>query len=91
MQDIIDNHAHRRFELELDGHLAFAAYELDGDVVTFTHTVVPPELQGQGVATRLIGAALADVRSRGRKLIAECTFVRAYLDKHPEDRDLIAA
>jgi len=87
---VTDNHARHRFELELDGHTAFAAYKRDGDVLTFTHTIVPPEMQGQGVASRLIGAALADVRARGLKLIPDCSFVRAYLDKHPEDRDLIA-
>jgi predicted GNAT family acetyltransferase len=90
MQEVTDNKAARRFELVLDGHTAFAAYTIDGDVITFTHTVVPRELQGQGIATRLIGAALADVRARGLKVIAECEFVRAYLDKHPQDRDLLA-
>ena len=40
--DVIDNRAESRFELATDAGPAIAAYRLDGDVVTFTHTVVPP-------------------------------------------------
>ncbi|RYD54024.1 MAG: N-acetyltransferase [Sphingomonadales bacterium] len=90
MHDVIDNRERSRFELAVDGHTAFAAYTIAGDVITFTHTVVPPALQGQGIASRLIAAALAEVRARGQKLIPECSFVQAYLEKHPQDRDLIA-
>lgn len=90
MSELTDNKARSRYELVVDGHTAFAAYEIEGGIVTFTHTVVPKALQGQGIAGRLISAALADVRARGMKLIAQCSFVAAYLDKHPEEKDLLA-
>ena len=90
MSDVHNNEERSRYELVEQGHTAFAAYEVDGDVVTFTHTVVPPALQGMGVASRLIAAALADVREQGRKLVPQCPFVAAYIAKHPEWRDLLA-
>ncbi len=89
MSDVIDNRAESRFELEVDGHVGFAAYEIDGDVITFTHTIVPDALQGRGVASRLIGGALKAARERKLRVVPQCSFVAAYIDKHPETQDLV--
>lgn len=82
--DVIDNIAEQRFELATDAGPAFAAYVLDGNTITFTHTVVPRPAEGQGVGSRLIAGALADVRARGLKVVPQCAFVRAYLQRHPD-------
>lgn len=81
----------QRYELEIDGQVAIAAYDRRGDVVAFTHTVVPSALEGKGVASRLVKAALADVRASGLKILPLCEFVATYLERHPEERDLLAA
>lgn len=88
MSDVSNNEERSRYELVEQGHTAFAAYEIDGEVITFTHTVVPPSLQGMGIASRLILAALTDARSRGLKVRPQCPFVAAYIAKHPEWEDL---
>jgi uncharacterized protein len=88
MSDVRDNRESQRFELVEQGHLAFAEYQIDGEVITFTHTVVPASLQGMGVGSRLIEGALTQVRDRGLKVRALCTFVAAYIAKHPEWQDL---
>jgi predicted GNAT family acetyltransferase len=90
MSDVTDNKADSRFELTKDGHVAFAAYRLEGERILFTHTVVPPELSGHGIGGQLVGAALADVERRGLRVVPLCSFVRAYIDKHPETRSLLA-
>ena len=82
--------AARRYELPVDGATAYAAYERDGDVVTFTHTIVPPAIEGHGVGSRLIAAALDDVRAHGLRVVPQCPFVAAYIDRHPDYRDLLA-
>ncbi len=87
---VTDNRDASRYEVTIDGQTAFAAYRVNRDVVTFTHTIVPPELGGQGIASRLILHALNDVRTRGLTLIAKCSFVAAYIRKHPEWADLLA-
>jgi len=88
MSDVIDNAEEQRFELEVDGHTAFAAYDRDGDVVVFTHTVVPSALRGQGVGSRLVEGALTQVRAAGGKVRPLCTFVAGYMAQHPQWSDL---
>ena len=90
MNDVIDNAGEQRFELEVDGHTAFAAYDRDGDTVVFTHTVVPAALRGQGVGSRLVKGALSQVRAAGAKVRPLCSFVAGYMAQHPEWNDLRA-
>ena len=89
MADIINNQAEHRFELVVDGHLAAAYYKRDGNVITFDHTEVAPELGGRGVGSKLVQGALDQVRSAGLKVIAECPFVRGWIGKHAEYQDLL--
>ena len=89
MKSVIDNKAEQEFELTVDGYRAVAAYQLEGDTIVFTHTEVPPEIEGRGVGTKLIGAALDSARDRGLTVVPQCPFVRAYMDKHPEMRDML--
>lgn len=87
---ITNNAARNRYEVGVEGHVAHADYVIDGDVITFTHTIVPGELEGRGIASRLIRFALEDVRARGLRVIARCPFVAAFIRKHPEWADLLA-
>jgi predicted GNAT family acetyltransferase len=90
MNDAVSNNpAHRRYELDVDGHIAATYYKTADGVITFIHTEVPPELGGKGIGSRLIKGALDQVRADGLKVIAECPFVKAYLEKHPEYADLL--
>jgi predicted GNAT family acetyltransferase len=89
MKSVIDNKAEQEFELTVDGYRAVAAYQLEGDTIVFTHTEVPPEIEGRGVGTKLIQAALNSARDRGLKVVPQCRFVRAYMEKHPETRDML--
>lgn len=84
IEDVRHNEVRSRYELEIDGALALAEYRLDNGVATFFHTETPPALQGRGVASKLIHAALTEARARGWKIEATCSFVVAYLKRHPE-------
>ena len=85
---VSNNPAHHRYELDVDGHIAATYYRMADRVITFIHTEVPPELGGKGIGSRLIKGALEQVRSDGLKVIAECPFVKAYIEKHSEYSDL---
>jgi len=85
-----DNPARRRFELEVEAHIAFTEYKLASGVITFVHTEVPKALAGRGVATRLVKGALDQVRARGLKVVAKCPFVAGFIAKHRDYQDLLA-
>lgn len=89
MSKVRDNRAEQEFELDVDGHRAVAAYQREGDRIVFTHTVVPRAIEGRGVASKLIRAALDSARDQRLKVVPQCPFVAAYIAKHPEYRDLL--
>lgn len=85
-----DNKDKNRFELDIGSDIAFANYRLTPSAVIITHTETPPALRGRGVGSELVKGALDLIRRDGRKVIAGCGFVADYLDRHPEDADLVA-
>jgi predicted GNAT family acetyltransferase len=85
-----DNTALSRFELDVGGVTAFVNYRIDGTVIAFLHTETPPQARGQGIASQLVAGVLQIARARGLKVKPLCAFVRAYIAKHPEFRDLLA-
>jgi predicted GNAT family acetyltransferase len=84
------NAAARRYEVEVDGHLSVCEYELEGGRMVFTHTMVPPELRGRGLAEKLVRAALDDARQQGRKVVPACSYVAKFIERHAEFQDLLA-
>jgi hypothetical protein len=86
---IKDNPAKHRFETEVEGRLAVAEYALDGDMITFTHTIVPSELEGRGIGSALAKAALEVARERGFAVVPRCPFIRGYIERHPEYQALV--
>jgi predicted GNAT family acetyltransferase len=88
---VSNNPAQNRYELKVDGHIAATYYEIANGVITFEHTEVPPELAGKGVGSKLVKGALDQVRTEGLKVIAQCPFVKAWIDKHPDYTTLLMA
>ncbi len=88
MSDVRDNKAKSRFELDVEGTVAFANYRLAASAVIITHTETPHALRGRGVASELVHGALELIRADGLKVVAGCGFVVDYLNKHPEFADL---
>jgi hypothetical protein len=89
--EVLHNEAASRFELRVQGQVAFAQYHLVDGVMWITHTETPPPLQGRGLAARVVRAALDHARAQGLKVRPACSYVRAYLRRHPEQQDLVAA
>ena len=88
---IVNNSNLGRYELAIEGHVAAAYYQRSGGVITFVHTEVPPELGGKGIGSKLVKGALDQVRAEGLKVIAQCPFVKGWIEKHPDYADLLKA
>ncbi len=88
--EVRDNKDRHRLELAVDGHTAFSQYKLAPGTITFLHTEVPKELEGQGIGSRLAQGALELARANGLKVMAKCPFIAAYIRNHPEFQDLLA-
>ncbi len=79
-----------RYVISVDGvDAGFSMYHLQDGVVTFMHTEVDPDFEGQGLGSALARGALDDARSRGLKVRALCPFIASYLQRHPQDQDLV--
>lgn len=85
-----DNPGRHRFELDAEGHVAFSDYRRSNGVLTIMHTEVPRAINGRGIGSRLVRGMLDLVRAEGSKIRPLCSFVRSYIEKHPEYADLLA-
>jgi uncharacterized protein len=86
---IRDNTKAHRFEMDLDGAIAYSNYRREGNVLTILHTEVPEALNGRGIGSALTRGILDLARAQGLKVVALCPFVSGYLKKHPEYSDLL--
>ncbi len=90
--DVADNPDKRRYEASVDGELAgYVFYQSRPDRLVLLHTEVMDEFAGQGVGGRLVAATLEDIRRRGLSVAPLCPFAAAFIARHPEFADLVAA
>ncbi len=82
--------AARRFVAEAAGRSAVLDYETADGILIFTHTFVPPELRGRGLAEKLVRAGLAYARETGSRVRPDCSYVAAFIARHAEFRDVVA-
>jgi predicted GNAT family acetyltransferase len=79
----------RRFVADVGGKIAYITYrQLDGRILELDHTYVPREFRGSGIASQLTVHALEHARERGCLVAPSCPFVAAYIERHPEYREL---
>lgn len=77
------------FEAIVDGQRAVAEYQRQGRVVRMTHTEVPAALEGRGIAGALVLAAFHWIEQEGLQLDPICSYVQAYLARHPSWQRLL--
>lgn len=87
---VVNNKDESRFEAGVDGKLAVVEYSTRPGVIVFTHSEVPEELSGRGIAQTLVKTALDYAREHDLKVVPLCSYVRGYIDRHGEYQDLLA-
>ena len=90
LPEVRHNKAHSRYEMEVDGMLSVADYRMDGNKMLFTHTGVPRELEGRGIAGKIVKFALDDARAQNFTVVPLCSYVVTYIRRHAEYQDLLA-
>src|SRR3954470_14215612 len=97
---VVDVPEKGRFEVRLDDRVVgLASYHIDGTAMTLPHTEVDPSMGGRGIGTALVGGVL-DAAREGAVLDAAgegglpvppySSFIRHYIQQHPETVDLVA-
>ena len=87
---VIDNPTESRYDLyDGDTLIGVAAYRLSAETITFTHTQVDPEYEGQGAGSQLAREALDDSRARNLQIVVHCPFITAWIRRHPDYADLL--
>lgn len=89
--EVRDNPEQQRFELDTTDGPAVALYRWDGDLMVIFHTEVPREVRGQGIGEKLLRGVLDEAKRRKLKVVPLCWFVREFVERNPEYRDLMAS
>lgn len=88
---VVHNAEQRRYEIRSgETILGFTEYREPGDGRrVFVHTEVDPAYAGHGLAGRLVGDALDDVRAAGERIVPICPYVAKYVTTHRQYDDII--
>lgn len=87
---IADDPAAHRYVIDADGsRVGFLSYRLDSDEIALLHAEIQPAVERRGLGSKLVAFALDDARARGLAVMPYCPFVRGYIERHPEYRDLV--
>jgi len=90
-KSIVVNQEKKRFELEVEGKIAYIEYILNNENIMFlNHTEVPVCLKGKGVGSAIVSKVLDYIKENGYTLAPLCPFVAAYVKRHPERKEILA-
>ena len=88
---VVDVPERGRFEIRLgDRVVGLASYHIENGTMALPHTEIDPGVGGRGLGKALVAGVLTAARERGLHVIPYCSFVRHYIQQHPEDVDLVA-
>lgn len=85
-----DNPALSRYEMPVEGGIAFVNYRRAPGVVTLLYAEVPPALAGRGLGAELARGTFECVRAEGSRAVPVCSYLVAWAKRHPEVHDLLA-
>lgn len=84
MNEVINDLQGSRFVLDVNGQEVYVLYAEDKETLDLYSTYTPPKLRGQGLAEKVVLAALLYAKDKKLRVIAGCWYVRKFLEKHPE-------
>ena len=85
---LIHNQPESKYEYHIDGYIAYITYDDQNGEMHLTHTIVPEELAGKGLAKMLLEDVLQEIKKDNKKAVAKCSYIVKYQEKNPEASDL---
>ena len=77
--------------VEGETHTGHLDWEPDSEGIRVaTHTIVPPQIGGRGVAAILVNCLIDDAREHGFRIVPQCWYVARKFDENPDWADLRA-
>lgn len=91
MADVVQNSDKQRFEILIGGSVVGCTmYQIVGNDIIFTHTVIEADRQEHGLGGQLVQAALDQVRADTTyRVVAQCPFVAHWMGEHPDYQELL--
>lgn len=86
--NVRDNRELQRFELPVEDQVVFADYRRQPGRLVITYVEAPEALRGTGAAGQLMQGVMQEVRLEGIKVLPLCPYARAWMQRHPEFKDL---
>lgn len=80
-----------RFTIPAPEGASYLEYKTESGTLTVLHTVVPPALGGRGIAASLAEAAAAYAEAEGLVLASDCSYMTAWMKRHPRRQPPIPA
>lgn len=90
MSEVINDLQSSRFLLDVNGKEVYVLYAEDKDTLDLYSTYTPPKLRGQGLAEKVVRAALLYAKEKKLKVIPNCWYVRKFLEKHSEFSSIVS-
>lgn len=88
--NVLHNITARRFEVIIDNLTSVVTYSPEPDgCLRITHTEVPKQLEGKGIATSLTKAILNYAKENSLKIDPICPYTKAYIERNPEYKELV--
>lgn len=74
-----------------DGKVSFVEFQQDDDqTLALTHTEVHPDLEGQGIGSKLVKDVLDQIREEHLQILPYCPFIAVFIKRHPDYQDLVS-
>ncbi len=86
--EVIHDTQNKSFVIKIDNASSYVSYSLNDKVMELYTTYTPPQLRGKGLAEKVVRAALNYAKENNLKVIPSCSYVRIFIERHPEYKSL---
>lgn len=86
--EVIHDINNSSFFIKIDNASSYVSYSLNDRIMELYTTHTPLQLRGKGLAEKVVKAALDYAKENNFKVIPTCSYVRVFIERHPEYKSL---